>query len=326
MSEPRRLLIIDDNVTNLKVAIDHLQSYGFEVLVARSGEMGLERARYAHPALILLDVQMPGIDGFETCRRLKAHPDTAAIPVLFMTVLSDPIDKVKGLEMGAVDFLTKPIDLAETIARVQTHLALRDLQLHLEERVRERTSALEAEMERRTRHEQERERLVAVISQQSEQLRLLAGQLLAAQQQTRQGVTTELDQAIQQKLHLVQAELATLQTVPHTDERTALAAPLERAQALLDEMQQTTRRLATTLNEPSLPETALHTSPLLHLTTREREVLTLLAEGRSAADIAELFVLSPATVHTYTRRIREKLGIQELAALIRFALEHHLVR
>lgn len=322
MNEPRRILIVDDNVTNLKVAIDHLKAYGFEVLIARTGEMGLERARYGQPALILLDVQMPGIDGFETCRRLKAHPDTAAIPVLFMTVLSDPVDKVKGLELGAVDYLTKPIDLAETLARIQTHLALRELQLRLEERVRERTAALEAEIERRVRHQAERERLLAVVSQQSDQLGILTNQVLAAQQQVRQGLTTELEQTIQHHLSRAQAELATTQALLIAHERDQALPHLTRAQLALAELQRIVQRLAVDLHQTSAQETALRTSPLLNLTMRERELLTLLAEGKNAAEMAELLVLSLSTIHTYTKRLRHKLDIPDMAGLIRFALAH----
>jgi CheY-like chemotaxis protein len=90
------ILVIDDNITNLKVAVEHLKAYSFEILTARDGETGIQRALLARPDLILLDVQMPGIDGFETCRRLKANPTTAAIPMIMMTVLSETADKVRG--------------------------------------------------------------------------------------------------------------------------------------------------------------------------------------------------------------------------------------
>ncbi len=131
------ILIIDDNVTNLKIAIEHLAVHGLEVITARNGETGLERATYAQPDLILLDVQMPGIDGFETCRRLKANEATRDIPVIFMTALSDVADKVRGFEAGGVDYVTKPIQVEEVWARVKTHLTIRDLQLEMSERINE---------------------------------------------------------------------------------------------------------------------------------------------------------------------------------------------
>jgi diguanylate cyclase (GGDEF)-like protein len=135
------ILVIDDTKTNLKVALEHLQAYDFEVLTARTGESGIERARLAEPDLILLDVQMPGIDGFETCRRLKADPHTKDIPVIFMTVLTTVDDKVKGFAAGAVDYVPKPFQAEELLARVTTHLTIYKLQRDLQNEIRERKQA-----------------------------------------------------------------------------------------------------------------------------------------------------------------------------------------
>jgi len=133
------ILIIDDNPTNLSVLVDYLEDYGFEIMVAREGEIGLERAKIAHPDLILLDVMMPGIDGFETCRRLKADEKTAGMPVIFMTALDSTEDKLKGFEVGGVDYVTKPIQHQEVLARVTTHLRIRDLSISLNSKVAELT-------------------------------------------------------------------------------------------------------------------------------------------------------------------------------------------
>ncbi len=127
------ILIVDDNPTNIQVLSDLLKEYGFKVLVAKDGESCLHRLEKIRPDLILLDVLMPGIDGFETCRRLKASPATKEIPVIFMTALTDPIDKLKGLTIGAVDYITKPLQHEEAIARVNIHLQLRNLNKQLEE-------------------------------------------------------------------------------------------------------------------------------------------------------------------------------------------------
>lgn len=131
------ILIVDDNATNLKVAIEHLKAHGLETIVARSGESGLERASFAQPDLILLDVQMPGIDGFETCRRLKASERTKDIPVIFMTALADVADKLRGFAAGGVDYVTKPIEVEEVWARVNSHLTIRALQQEMAERISE---------------------------------------------------------------------------------------------------------------------------------------------------------------------------------------------
>lgn len=121
------ILIVDDNPANLGIIVDYLEEYGFTILVARDGESGLEKARYAQPDLILLDVMMPGIDGFETCRLLKAHPTTQDIPVIFMTALDETEHKVKGFQVGAVDYVAKPLHQEEVLARVNTHLKIREL-------------------------------------------------------------------------------------------------------------------------------------------------------------------------------------------------------
>lgn len=127
------ILIVDDNSINLRVAVDHLEESGFVVLVAQDGESALKRAKYARPDLILLDVLMPGVDGFETCRRLKADIITQDIPVIFMTALSNTEDKVKGFEVGAVDYVTKPINREELIARITTHLRIQALTRQLQQ-------------------------------------------------------------------------------------------------------------------------------------------------------------------------------------------------
>ncbi|WP_442948860.1 hybrid sensor histidine kinase/response regulator [Nostoc sp.] len=142
LSKPIRILLVDDNPNNLKVLSEMIQGYGWKALMATNGESAIEQTEYALPDLILLDVMMPGIDGFETCRRLKANPITQNIPVIFMTALSDSKDKVKGLEIGAVDYVTKPFQQEEVIARLKLHLKISHLTYTLEQRVQERTAEL----------------------------------------------------------------------------------------------------------------------------------------------------------------------------------------
>ncbi|MEG4942352.1 response regulator [Microcoleus sp. F4-D5] len=128
------ILIVDDNSANLGVLSDALSQEGFEVRVAKSGKMALERVKYALPDLILLDVMMPEIDGFETCRRLQANPETKQIPIIFMTALSDTANKIEGFQLGAVDYITKPFQQEEVLARVKLHLKLHVLTEKLEEK------------------------------------------------------------------------------------------------------------------------------------------------------------------------------------------------
>ncbi|OUL19061.1 response regulator [Nostoc sp. 106C] len=128
------VLIVDDNPANLGVLSDALDQAGLEVWVAKSGKVALERVTYALPDLILLDIMMPEMDGFETCRQLKANPATKDIPVIFMTALSDTANKVEGFEVGAVDYITKPFQQEEVLSRVKLHLKIYDLAQKLEQK------------------------------------------------------------------------------------------------------------------------------------------------------------------------------------------------
>lgn len=133
-SQPKsKVLIVDDQPDNINLISYFLGEYGFEIFVATTGEKALHRVEKILPDIILLDIMMPGIDGFETCRRLKAIEEVKDIPVIFMSALSEAADKVKGLTLGAVDYITKPLQHEETIARINVHLQLRNLTKQLEQ-------------------------------------------------------------------------------------------------------------------------------------------------------------------------------------------------
>ncbi len=123
MIEKQSLLLVDDEPTNLRVLRTVLQEQ-YRLLFAKSGEEALQLLEKEHADLILLDVMMPGLTGFDVCARLKANPLTCAIPVIFVTALKDEMDETKGFEVGAVDYITKPISPAVVRARVKTHLSL----------------------------------------------------------------------------------------------------------------------------------------------------------------------------------------------------------
>jgi DNA-binding response OmpR family regulator len=144
------ILIVDDTPENLHVLGDLLEQHGYEVRVASNGLEALENAfTNPPPDLILLDIMMPDIDGYEVCRRLKAEERSRDIPVIFITALTDTVEKVKGLKVGGLDYITKPFAAEEVLARVGVHLRLRELTEHLEEKVRERTAELEEEINER---------------------------------------------------------------------------------------------------------------------------------------------------------------------------------
>jgi PAS domain S-box-containing protein len=142
------ILIVDDTPANLEVLFNFLTDCGFKILIAEDGESAIQKAEYASPELILLDILMPDIDGFETCRRLKAQEATRDIPVIFMTGLSETAE-IKGLQVGAVDYITKPLQHEEVLVRIQTHLRLRNLNKQLQ------TQNLQLEQEIKQRQQQE---------------------------------------------------------------------------------------------------------------------------------------------------------------------------
>ena len=137
--------MIDDTPGNLTVLRKCLTDHHYRVAVAKNGKVALERVKRIRPDLILLDVLMPGMDGFEVCRQLKADDMTRAIPVIFMTALDTAEDKVKGFEAGAEDYVTKPLNNKEVLARVHTHVTLYTLQQELRTRNVELQAALERE-------------------------------------------------------------------------------------------------------------------------------------------------------------------------------------
>src|SRR6516162_2468091 len=143
------ILVVDDTPANIGILLDTLSKAGYRVRVASDGESALEQLQYSPPDLVLLDVMMPGMDGFETCRRLRQLPKLEQLPVIFMTALSDIQDKVRAFAAGADDYVTKPFQHEEVLARVRVHLAraeleckLAELNRELEDRVAARTAEL----------------------------------------------------------------------------------------------------------------------------------------------------------------------------------------
>ena len=150
-----RILVVDDVQKNLEIAVRYLIDANFEVFVAKSGEEALEKTKAINPDIVLLDVMLPGINGFESCKHIKEADSSKDIPIIFMTALSDLSDKVKGFEAGGVDYITKPMQREELLARVSTHLKLRitqkafqDAKANLEHRVAERTAELNGALEK----------------------------------------------------------------------------------------------------------------------------------------------------------------------------------
>jgi DNA-binding response OmpR family regulator len=148
------ILVVDDAPANLKLLTETLTPEGYQVLAAGSGELALAAVADRQPELILLDIRMPGMDGFEVYRRLKAQVENRDIPVIFLSAVTEMDQRVEGLKLGAVDFISKPFQIEELLARVQTHLELRRLRVRLERQAADlqRTNEqLQKEMAERSR-------------------------------------------------------------------------------------------------------------------------------------------------------------------------------
>jgi PAS domain S-box-containing protein len=179
-SKSDRILVVDDATANLQFLTNLLTTHGFTVHPASDGELALEFVRSILPDLILLDIRLPGMDGFEVCRRLKADGRTRSIPVIFISILEDEGDKLKGFQAGGVDYITKPFQPEEVLARVRTHLDLRKLTKQLNQEVRQRTEALEATNQQLLRELGERQRAEALLRESEEKYRGLIQRIQAA--------------------------------------------------------------------------------------------------------------------------------------------------
>jgi DNA-binding response OmpR family regulator/DNA-binding CsgD family transcriptional regulator len=291
----KTLLIVDDVPANLSVLIDAASAAGYRVLLAESGERALKLAARTKPDLVLLDVMMPGLDGYATCRQLKADPRLRDVPVIFLSALDDSTDKIAGLEAGGLDYVTKPLNPAEVLARVAVHLELRRLRAELQEEVR-----LRQEAERSLRQSLDRAVLVATLD----------GQILFATQRASRLLEAHFGSG--QPETLPDGLLAS----PGTQEITTAAGRLRvRRFAEVGEAECTTLLL----EEIGLSGTARLEN--LGLTPREAEVLFWLAEGKSNPEIALILANTAGTVKKQVQSILEKLSLENRMAAARQARE-----
>lgn len=241
------ILVVDDTPLNLSLIVDYLTEYGFRIRVARSGEMALKGVAYAPPSLILLDVVMPGIDGFETCRQLKLDPASQHIPVIFMTALAKPADKVRAFEAGAVDYVTKPLVQEEVLARIVTHLRLHDLTQSLQEE----NQQIEA------RSYVEKKRLLEAVDQQRRQLHRLNTMLTQIQEEERKQLARELHDEMGQALTAISINLAATDKNLPPDTPDFVRERLTEAIDLTDQTLEQIREISLNLRPPMLDDLGL---------------------------------------------------------------------
>jgi DNA-binding response OmpR family regulator/DNA-binding CsgD family transcriptional regulator len=294
-----RILLVDDVPANLGALGEFLVAAGAKLFIAQSGEAALARLAAVQPDVVLLDVTMPGMDGFETCRRLRAQPEWADVPVLFITALGETADKVAGFAAGGADYIAKPFQAEEVLARVAAHLRIRALQRELAARAEElqrQNDALELEMQRRLATERAMQRsldravLVATPAGEIQFCSDRAARLLA---RYLPGAAAERVPAA-----LLRGERIEGLEVVHSargDRDAVLWLFEERA---------------------APPTPAMLES--LGLTPREAEILFWIAHGKTNGEIGVILQLAPNTVKKHVQNLLPKLGVEtRIAAALR---------
>jgi len=324
------VLAVDDTPANLGVVFQILRDAAYKVLLAQNGASALSLMTETRPDIVLLDVQLPGMDGFEICRRIKANPDTADIPVLFLTVSDDPAAKVRGFDVGGVDYLTKPIEPAELLARLNTHLTLRNLQRQLreqrqqlEQQLIERSSALEVAQAQQRMLQMEVQRLRELSAAQSDQVQQLLHGLLAERGQQQSHPDTLAQQMLPGLASLRAMLTDLLANYTPTPEGEVHRRRVEVLRIVSDLERQIAQHVPPV--SPASAEVFVRDHPLVQLSAREQEVLQLLAVGKETGEIAELLGVADNTVRVYRSRLMNKLDLHDLPSLVKFALRHQLI-
>lgn len=301
---PSTVLIVDDTPANLAVVFEALSASGHRVLVAESGAAALNLVREVVPDLVLLDVRMPGLDGFATCSRLRALPGAADVPVLFLTAVDDPEQKVRAFEFGARDYITKPVHVPELLARVETHLHLRALQRSLE--------AKNAELEEE----------IALRAEAENQLgKLLDSPVLAASREGRIRFATQ--EALRRIARVfgetpegqLPAALAALAAGPARGPVPCQGLDVR----ILRDSPDSDLAILFLEDTPGSPDPARLS--VLGVTDREAHVLFWLAQGKSNPEIATILGSSVRTIHKHMEHIFQKLGVENRTAAMLSALE-----
>ncbi len=287
MKSPRRVLVVDDTPANLSLVLDALSEAGHEILVAENGRSALALLEHTTPDLILLDAVMPGMDGFATCERIKQNPAYQSVPVLFMTALDTPDEKLRAFAAGAVDYILKPVYPAEVLARVNTHLEIRALQRSLEDEL-----AMRIEAENQLR--QSLDRAVVLVD--------ASGRITFA---------THLAEALLHK-HCPGHTPGQLPPQLRQDNPPLIVRRFaERGRSDLELLVLEER------GSPPGPAALIQ----LGLTAREAEVLYWVAQGKSNPDISTILGAGVRTVHKHVENIFRKLGLETRNAATLAALE-----
>jgi DNA-binding response OmpR family regulator/DNA-binding CsgD family transcriptional regulator len=293
------VLVVDDSPETLRLLTDAIEAAGMTVLVAREGEHALSIVEKVMPDVILMDALMPGMDGFETCRRLKRNSTLAHVPVIFMTGLTETQDIVKGLEAGGVDYVTKPIDPDELLARIRVHLANARL-----------ANSARAALDVSGRYLLATNTSGGVLwctPQTAKLLGLAFGDF--------HGEGDLLPPKVQEWL-----QKRTLSDVKSADSIVLASdtGPLKLQFSYVGQV--APEEILLRLVEGEIENDNLVLKRKLQLTQRESEVLMWIARGKSNRDIAEILSLSPRTVNKHLEQVYAKLGVENRTAAAALAV------
>ena len=312
----KTVMVVDDVPANVDVVLGFLYEAGYRVLVADSGFRGMEQIELEAPDLILLDLMMPGMDGIETCRRIKTQDAWKHIPIIMMTAADELSKKLAAFEAGAVDFLTKPIQPEEVLARVQTHLHIRELQAQLEQANRslvQKNQELAEEIELRLDAEKQLETSL-------EQALLISnrqGEVLFATRQAQILLDTFFSAAPK---HQLPKELQTWLAGPDSQKPLSVTHR-KRGEIEIDHFALSTSGNLSLMrmeyrNGGKGPKALL----ALGLTAREAEVLYWISEGKTNPEIAIILDSSINTVKKHANNLFAKIGVETRTAAARAAL------
>lgn len=285
------VLIVDDTPANLALLSDALDDAGYEVLVAPSGLTALRQLELVRPDVILLDAMMPGIDGFETCQRLKARPETREIPVIFMTALAATEDIVRGFGQGAVDYVTKPVREEEVLARISTHIA-------------------------RSRHLRQAQTTVEALPRPS--LRVTLDGEVTWQSGRAGGILPATDTAWRMPPQVGEWLLRCRARDEQTARTTILTLAGQRF--LIEYCGEVEPDEFLVFCARAEADGALRLVGALGLTPREAEVLRWVTAGKTNRDIGAILGMSPRTVTKHLEHVFAKLGVETRTAAANRAL------
>ncbi len=298
------VLIVDDVPDNLSVLHDALDESGYVVLVATNGESALQRAAQALPDIVLLDAVMPGMDGFEVARRLKSHPDTAAIPIIFMTGLTETEHVVAAFGAGGVDYVTKPIRAQEVLARMAVHM-------------RSARQAIQA-TQARNALDAFGHATMAIHFDPADGPARAVWQTPLARDLMQGYFGAPAGQMPDEVLHWLAAEASV--AAQGREPRTLSVARGDRELVLALQQRTDDDDLLIVMREVSDAAVVQALVQALKLTLREAEVLYWVAKGKTNRDIGDILGSSPATVKKHLERVYVKLGVETRTAAAGIAM------